>query len=241
MMRQVHFWLISCLCAVLPAIAADPFWITKPVSDWTEEDAKQLLNRSPWAKTISVPLTRIQTEDELRQGGKMGQPTGVGYDGLDKGKVAAPRPTDLITGPGGRSTRSPSRPVTVTLRWETALPVRLAELKSANLDPPSSEGEGYRLAVYGVPGTAFNERPKKLGEPLKYDAHLKREGKKDVKPSLVEVFERQDGVVIVYSFPVSAEITRKDGQITFEAQIGRIVVSQAFDLEAMQFQGKLEL
>ena len=48
-------------------------------------------------------------------------------------------------------------------------------------------------------------------------------------------------MVIVYVFPPSAEITKKDGRIEFDAQIGRIVLSQSFDLETMEIQGKLEI
>jgi hypothetical protein len=46
---------------------------------------------------------------------------------------------------------------------------------------------------------------------------------------------------VVYVFPLSAEITRNDRQLQFEAQIGRIVVAQMFDLGEMEFMGKLEL
>jgi len=103
------------------------------------------------------------------------------------------------------------------------------------------DGDGYRLAVYGVPGAGFKGDPKELGKPLTSLAALKREGKKDVKPVRAEAFQLEDGVVVVYLFPLSAEISRKDGQVRFEAQIGRIVVSQAFDLNEMMFMGKLEL
>jgi hypothetical protein len=51
----------------------------------------------------------------------------------------------------------------------------------------------------------------------------------------------ESGVVVVYTFPLSAEITRKDGQIRFEAQIGRIVVGETFDLSQMDYMGKLAL
>ena len=70
---------------------------------------------------------------------------------------------------------------------------------------------------------------------------MKRDGKKDVRPVSVEVFQREDGLVIVYLFPLSAEITKRDGQLQFQAQIGRIVVAQMFDLSEMEFMGKLEL
>jgi len=224
-------------------MAADPVWKSKPAAQWTEEDAKQVLARSPWTKETKAVITRRLTEDQLREGGQMGQPTGVGYDGVDpKGSGPTVSP-NVFTGPGGddRSPRSLPQPITLKLRWESALPIRLAELKSHEVEPPTLEGDGYRIAVYGVPGANFKGDPKQLGEPLKNLAAFKREGKKDVKPVSVEVFQRESGVVVVYLFPLSAEITKKDRQIQFAAQIGRIVVAQTFDLSEMEFMGKLEL
>ena len=127
------------------------------------------------------------------------------------------------------------------VRWESALPVRLAELKSREAELPTLEGDGYRIAVYGIPGTDFKGDPKELGKPLKGLAVLKRERKKDVKPLRVEVFQLEDSVAVVYLFPLSAEVTLKDGLVQFEAQIGRIVVDQTFELSQMEFMGKLEL
>ncbi len=101
--------------------------------------------------------------------------------------------------------------------------------------------DGYSIAVYGVPGEYFKGDPKSLGDPLKSMAFLRREGKKDVKPTSAEVFSTGDGVVVVYVFPLSAEISKNDGTIVFGAQIGRLVISQAFNLEEMLFQGKLAL
>ena len=103
------------------------------------------------------------------------------------------------------------------------------------------EGDGYRIAIYGIPGGDFKGDPEELGKPLKNLAALKRAGKKDVRPVRVEVFQREDGLVVVYLFPSSAEISMKDGQLQFAAQIGRIVVAQTFELSEMEFMGKLEL
>ena len=119
--------------------------------------------------------------------------------------------------------------------------MRIAELKSHFVEPPTLEGEGYRLAVYGIPGKFFKGEPQSLGNPLKQQAFLKREGKKDVKPLSVEVFQLGNGLVITYLFPLSAEISRNDRRIEFEARIGRIGILQFFNVDEMQFQGKLEL
>ncbi len=226
-------FLVQSLCLIVAAAhltAADPVWKTKPAAQWTEEDARQVLAKSPWAKEVRAVITRRLTEDQLREGGQMGQPRGVGNEGVDP-KGSGPKVSpNVFTGPGGddRSPRSLPQPITLKLRWESALPVRLAELKSHEVEPPTLEGDGYRIAVYGIPGGDFKGDPEQLGEPLKNLAALKREGKKDVRPVSVEVFQRENGVVVVYLFPLSAEITKKDRQIRFEAQIGRIVVAQDF-------------
>jgi len=234
---------LSLILAAAYLMAADPLWKSKPATEWTEEDARQILGKSPWTKETRAVITRRLTEDQLREGGQLGQPLGVGNEGVDpkgSGPTVSPNP---FTGPGGndRSARSLPQGITLKLRWETALPVRLAELKAHELEPPSVEGDGYRIAVYGIPGGNFKENPKQLGEPLKNTAALKREGKKDVKPIAAEVFQREHGMVAVYLFPLSAEIAKSDRLIQFEAHIGRIIVLQSFDLEEMQFQGKLEM
>ena len=242
-MRKFAMQSACLIVAAAGLMAADPVWRSKPAAQWTEEDARQILARSPWVKENRAVITRRLTEDQLRDGGQMGQPRGVGNEGVDpKGSGPTVSP-NVFSGPGGddRSARSLAQPITLKLVWESALPVQLAELKSHEAEPPTLEGDGYRIAVYGIPGAGFKGEPEELGKPLKSMAALKREGKKDVKPVSVEVFQRGSGLVVVYLFPLSAEIARKDRQIRFEAQIGRIVVAQTFDLSEMEFMGKLEL
>ncbi|HLX44386.1 MAG TPA: hypothetical protein VKR43_13170 [Bryobacteraceae bacterium] len=229
--------------ATVCLLAADGVWKSKPVAEWTEEDAKQVLAKSPWSKEIRATITRRLTEEQLREGGQMGQPRGIGNEGVDP-KGSGPKVSpNIFGGPGGddRSARSLNQPITLRLRWETALPVRLAELKAHEAEPPTLEGDGHRVAVYGIPGGDFKGDPKQLGEPLKHLAALKREGKKDVRPVMAEVFRRESGLVVVYLFPPSAEITRKDERLQFNAQIGRIVVAETFELSEMEFLGKIEL
>jgi hypothetical protein len=230
------FWLLAFSAAL--AMAADPGWKTKEINQWNEEDARQVLTDSPWAKIAVAIISRLQTEDERRDGGKMGQDHGVGFDGVDA-KGSKPKILDTLRG-AVDPRRSPQE-IELSVRWESALPIRAAEFKVRTVEPPTMEGEGYRIAVYGVPGTNFKKDPKTLGNPLKKDAALKRQGKKDVKPSSVEVFQREDGLVVVYLFPLSAEISRKDGFVEFVARIGRIAVAQQFNIESMQFHGNLEL
>jgi hypothetical protein len=126
------------------------------------------------------------------------------------------------------------------LRWESDLPIRLAELKTHDL-APALDGDGSQIAVYGIPGGDFKGDPKQLGDPFKKTAALRREGKKDARPLRVEVFQTENGLVAVYLFPLSAEVSKNDGSVEFDAQIGRITIDYTFDLRKMAYLGKLEL
>jgi hypothetical protein len=214
-------------------------WRDKPITSWTDNEARQVLERSPWAKTTVAGIARRQSEDERRAGGNMGQPTGVGYDGIDDRRVRPVLPQNVFA----PSPTPPSKAQLIRLlvRWESALPVRVAELKNGEAQPPTLSDDGYSVAVYGVPFTDAKGDPLSLARDFKESAFLRREGKKDVHPIRVEAFELEHNTVVVYLFPYSAEISKKDGEVEFIALIGRLQVSQTFNVEEMQFQGKLEL
>jgi hypothetical protein len=238
--------LTSCLQSIAAILiggvllaAADPAWKTKPASKWTEDDSKQVLSDSPWAKIVKATIVRKQSEDERRAGGNMGDAKGIGYDGLQKEKVIVPKSIVDLLKPEPKAPPRPQLPVLV--RWESAIAVRMAELKGGTFEPPTLEGDGYKVAVYGIPTANVKGDPKVLGEPLKDNAFLRREGKNDVKPISVEVFQQEDSMVAVYLFPLSAEINRKDMSVEFGALIGRISVVESFNVQLMQFEGKLDL
>ncbi len=230
-------WTAS-LSAVL-LLAADPRWKTKPVATWTEEDTKEVLSDSPWAKIVKATIVRKQSEDERRAGGNMGDAKGVGYDGLEKEKIRVPKSIIDLMKPEPPAPPRPQLPVLV--RWESAAPIRAAEFRFGSFEPPTVEQDGYMIAVYGIPTANVKGDPTVIGEPLKENAFLRREGQKDVKPISCEVFQREDSMVALFTFPPSAEIVKKDVHVEFAALIGRISVSKTFDLGEMLFQGKLAL
>jgi hypothetical protein len=234
------FLLLAAAAFVLAAV--EPSWKTKPVPDWTVDDARRILTNSPWAKTVRANIVGLQTEDQRREGGNMGQEHGIGFDGLadDRPRARIPRSLVEIVAPE-KSAPPRSRFLTLQIRWERALPIRVAEMKAGVVEPPTIGDDGYLVSVYGVPASRAKGDPASLGEPLKRLAALKREDKPDVRPTRVEVFERQDGLVVVYLFPLSAEITRNDHRVEFDAQIGRVGIAQSFNVDEMRFQGNLEM
>jgi len=233
--------LLAAAGAVILA-GADLPWKSKPLPEWTADDARQVLSNSPWSKATKASITPMQTEDQRREGGNMGKEQGVGFDGLldDRPRVQIPKSVGEMVKPE-KVVRRMNGPLTLQIRWERALPIRVAEMKAGVVEPPTLGDDGYTVAVYGVPPSHAKGDPSTLGEPLKKQAALRREGKKDVRPTSVEVFEREDGLVIVYLFPLSAEISKNDQRVEFDAHIGRIGIVQSFDVEEMRFQGKLEM
>jgi hypothetical protein len=207
--------------SALALMAADGAWKNKQFPEWTEDDAKDLLKDSPWVKSVAATLVK---------------PTG--------------KDVEISTGFGRRKHRESSdttapanaKPPTLTLRWESALPVREAELKARDVTAPTLDDEDhYAIAVYGIPRAMLKDDSKVMTENLKRQAILKRESKQDTKPSSVEILLRDDGPVVLYLFPKSAGFDWRDHKIEFNAQMPGLKFTQAFSFDDMTLHGKLEL
>jgi hypothetical protein len=220
------------LAAVL-LIAADASWKDKPVSQWNAEDAKQVLVDSPWVKVVTPQNIRDLSPDERREGGNMeaGIGKGVGIAGL--GILGPRRQAEAIA----RAHYKPT-PNAVVVRWESAMPVRTAEQKAGETDVPLVDKDHYAVVVYDI----LTPKRYNLASELKGIAYIRRDTKKNLKPSHVDILRQDDGTAtIVYLFPRKVEITKKDGRLEFVAQIGRLFISQFFYTWDMQLQGQLEL
>jgi hypothetical protein len=218
--------------AVLLA-AGGPSWQSKPIAQWSENDAKQVLRSSPWVKRANVSLLFQPSEDQLRAGGNMGGGKGVGLESLE---------VSALVGGSQHSNKPVKKPGYLVVRWESASPVRQAETKLQDANAPGWDGEYYAVAVYGVPVDAGRlDEPGRSGV-IKKLAVLKRDGMKDEKAAKVDVTPSGNGLAtVLYLFPRSTAIGADEKRIEFSAQLGRIFVAQYFFPKEMQFQGKLDL
>jgi len=126
----------------------------------------------------------------------------------------------------------------VTVRWESARPVRLA---LARLQQKSAVDDGawYAIAVVGL------EMP---SQPPNAEASLKATGRKAFEAFGLKM--REDGIVflfprseeveqpIVFRFPLGLKI---GNTVEFETRIGSQVVKEKFCLRNMNYEGKPEL
>jgi hypothetical protein len=214
--------------------ASGPAWTNKPVQQWNEQDAKQILSNSPWVKKATPAQLPNVSEAARRQSGRMGGGQGVNLEAF--------KPSTL-TGIGEKAepTRHRRHGLSpVEIRWESANPVRTAEQAAHEEDPPAWEGEMYAIAVYDVPGLDIDS--KALAGELQRAAFLRLSGKKDQRPVRVDLLPQEgDLTTVVFLFPRTVEITLEDKRIEFTTVFGRLSVTQYFYPREMLFQGKLEL
>jgi hypothetical protein len=219
--------------SVMLLMAAAPVWKSKQMEGWTEQDAKLILSNSPWVKKVTPALMPPLNEDQRRQGGQMGGGEGIGMEAFTPA---------TLTGVGASTAgkRRPNHIATLEIRWESARAVRAAEEKAHEEDPPALADGAYVIAVYDVPGVDINQTA--LAFQMKKDAFLKREGKKDMRASRVDLLPQEGGLAtIVFMFPRSGEITPQDARIAFLCHLGRLSVAQYFYTADMAIGGKLEL
>jgi hypothetical protein len=255
-------WLAVPVCAALLSAAdGDQPWKTKRPAEWSDEDAKLIMSDSPWAKEV-VPQLAAGQQGQAPGAGRargMGRGgigiggVGVGFPGGGRRYPGGGYPGGGYPGSGGRypgnggggngKARNPNnqKPPTLMVRWESAQPVREAELKAREDAAPTIDESHYAIAVYNVPSRFASQDSKSFANELKKQASIKRDGKKDLKPSSVEILRRDSSVVVVYLFPRSNEITKGDRRVLFDAQIGRLQFAQSFYTEDMVMDGKLEL
>lgn len=267
-LNRLSHWILPAL-AVVAAFAAEETWKTKQIAEWSDAEAKDVLTDSPWSKTTTPAMKAQQSQNRQgmgqRRGGMGGGYPGGGGIGFPGGGIGSRRGGGYPGGgggypgggggypgggggyPGGGSqngqnypNRDSVEPPKLTLRWETALPVRAAEMKTHDMTPQSDD-KHYTLAIYGVPERLVSGDHTKLEDQIKKATVLKRDGKKDVKATSIDIIDRPEGAVILCFFPNSAEISKQDRRVEFNSQVDRMQIVQSFYTEDMVWQGKLEI
>jgi hypothetical protein len=237
--------------------AADEQWKDKPAAQWTEHDAQAILSDSPWAKQV-VPAVENSSNGHQRSrvgtggtGGSGAGIPGIRIGGIGIGGMGGPRmggrgggmgrPTSQ-TDPGtGGSDGSGTKPPTLTVRWESALPVQEAHLKLPDSNGPSIDEDYYTVAVLRLPKRFVRGDVADFEKRLKSQGELKREGKKTIHSSDAKVLDQDDGLTILFKFSRIGEIKPDDKAVEFAAYIGNLQLDQIFELNEMTLGGKLEL
>ena len=245
--RLVRRFALASLISVSIAFAAASSWQKQDPAQWTSEDIYQILNNSPWSKSVNVLVSRTYGQSdgnggvwgEGGPGGGMGRmPGGWGGGGMGRGRSGRPSSTE-----GGPA---------VTVQWASALPVRLAEAKSTGgaLDPATLKAlNEYVIAVVGFPKSGFqprdstpsNDNPDdtRLADHLKVITVLSF-GQERLNPTKVELNQGRDGRAI-FHFEKSESISSHEKDAEFRITGDQMELRKKFPLKDMEYQGKLEL
>jgi len=221
---------------------AGDFWEDTEFTQWSEKDVEKMMTNSPWAKRVTVSVSR-RGGGGGRSGGLSGRQRGggTGRAGMGGGRGG---------GRGGRSgggmARQPA--LRLTISWRSALPVKQALVKRRMGDSTQipeearqfldQQDESYMVAIIGFP--AQMGRMARNPEALLAATILKRK-KGSILPENVRAVKRDDSVDLFFFFPRSAGITLEDKDVEFIAELGPMEIKKKFKLKDMVLNGKLEL
>ena len=235
---------------------ADPW--NRTASRWNVKDVQRVLYDSPWAHGSSANfgiLERIADEADTKQ-------PDIPIGGQNAGLPGSGQSWD---GGVGRS-RGGMPNLPLTIRWESALPVReaLKREQSAGTAVPDRYGNDYAIALIGIwPGAKTPEKPvpdsavlpkvddpaatkprppadlRHMREDLMSAAHIKVPGKDPLTPEYVDL-DPVTGKITIY-FPRNPLLTPADGDVVFQTRFGPMTLEQKFHLKDMLYEGDLAL
>ena len=224
--------------------AADPWKSNKKYTEWSEKEIRKVLEKSPWAKTVTLTFLAESWSGQGAGGGPplADQPIQVGRGG---------RGAPLISGGGGPRTAGRQ----VLVRWESALPVRRAldrqQVQAGNLTPEQAEQyfeqapSEYEVVLGGTPMVEMTDTTL---EEVKASTYLKTGDKQritaqDVRVSQLPEESLAEGQVpnLYFAFPRATPIELRQKSVEFFAEVGQFKIKKKFKLKDMLFKGKLEL
>jgi len=252
MKRKLFAAFMAATFAACVLLAAE-FWETKNFTDWSDKEVKKMLESSPWASKVTVPIPM----GGGRGGGRGGAGGGMAFVAQDEGGG------DM--GGGGRSgggggggrggggmgggSFAPARDVFI--RWHTALPIKQAVARARYGSEAGTSEEAkkmlsreenfYVVGLAGVPGRGFTPDIVKAGAQINVGNSV------HVKPVEVQVGQAQGGVDLFVIFPRKQEGARQftvdDKEVEVEVDIPApsLKFKKKFKLKDMMYKGKLEM
>jgi len=247
-MRKISILFLTLLAVATVAWAADP-WKQKSYKDWNENDVRQIMTDSPWAKKVTIAFDvtpKMGPRASPSSGGGRGAPSGGG--GRDPGSP---------TGTEGDAPAFGGGTLSFTVQWASAMTLRRAAVRLAILRGAVSEADGekslavpadyYGVAVFGGNLAAFE----KLDEAaLERVAYLRpRKGKEKLAPRAVEIQRGEDGKMIVgILFHFAKKLANGEGvvasdekEVEFVCVAGGVSIRTTFEPQRMVTQEGADL
>lgn len=212
--------------------AGKNFWETKPFTEWSKEEAIQLITRSPWIKEEQLALLGASAS---AAGENAPEPS----PGLSGGSEGSPRPM-------GPSVSLRSQPIQITWMGE---PVRKAYARLSQLHKGLSDEDAMKIASGNsevveivVEGKLLNRLVAPNDQELPTKTYLQKKSGQQI-PLIRATFSKdfQKNPMIFLMFPREVEgkpiLTPEDKEVELVLQLGKRKVDTKFKLKDMWVNG----
>jgi len=239
-------------CVALVAYAARPQPWNKKSAHWSAQDAQQILNDSPWAQLASVSFPDIEAEERREQ------PVGPvpNAPGMSGPNMSSDGRWD---GGVGKIPRGGTPTLPLTIRWDSALPIREAKrLIDDKINYTADQArKDYILTVLGlVPGGRYRsagqlpsqsrsddgrdaQDPEPMLEGIMAQSRLLVPGELPIRPEDVKL-DAATGALHLF-FPRTQPIDLKAKAVLLVTRFGSMTIQKQFRLKDMLYDHKLEL
>jgi len=233
----VAAFLVTAVCALAWA-GGDP-WKTKPFEQWNENDIRQILHDSPWAKVEYVPV-------EWKAGGGGKSEMGRAPEGTVS---AAQGPAGGATNVGQQAMGTPAGQAAFYLRWNSSRTTREALVRDGVLSGQIKQDEvakylsapiaNYEVVVVGPDMSPFGSISE---DDLKAKSYLRgKQSKVKVNATSVQISRSADGrqvAAVMFSFPRKTadgkDVAAPDEKgLQFSCNIKDLDLSTTFDPRKM--------
>ena len=246
--RRARLWLMFAFATTL---GAAEFWESKPFQTWSAKDIEELRTRSPWAHGLSaaVPVAEI-----LVFGGEGRRAAAGSTLSANAGQTRTPiggADRTLAIPAESEPQAADTRVIPMIIRWDSALPLRLARLREKYSDEVltsaaagksiQQEATEYIVFVSGFPPLNESHIQSGLDRALLEGATPRTRGRDAVKPLDVDIAPRGRLLDVTLTFPKTMPFTIQDQEVEFSMSAGSLHVKHKFRLKDMVYQGSLAL
>jgi hypothetical protein len=234
------------------ALWAADVWEAKPFQEWTSKDVQKIFNNSPWARPARAVIGSAAPTTAGRSGPPAVGDASTNDSGVPKGREPGgagrlgSAPSDFDQGPQSQAG------VPVIVRWQSALPLRQAQMLGKYGDNVAVSAEAqkfladepsiYVVAISGLAGSIVSAGGgDQAKQSIAENSTLTVKGKPPLHPIAVDFLAVGSTVDVLIGFPRSTRITLEDQDVELASEIGRATVRYKFKLKDMVVRGKLEL
>ena len=246
--KQVACLVVFLVCTLVLTTFSKDFWEEKPFTEWTEQEAMNLISNSPWARPLSVLASVLGARQTVTT--RSSELPNVATPGRGRSSGEA---MSTGTAMGENAGFAPGDPVPVYVRWHSSVRMRQAldRLGRFRVKAPESHEhiaeqpmEDYQIAVIAPIMGAFNDLSLEDFKPKTFLTSRKNKSKKIPLKGYTAPRSRSDGVAL-FSFPRSLDgksvFELEDQEVEFSAQGRTMALKTTFKLAKMMIDGKLDL